>query len=194
MYLKCCILTGYDNNPKNMEIEEHVYNKKNPESLADRAFKLSRIILRSISDIFCSFWKSAMNSFDFSSRANRKEYIFFYLAWFFIETTSILLAYFVIDTVRYFAGFVNMVLSIVNISITIRRVRDFNVSGWSYFFLQLVFFIVGIALIVQTRGLKNINNLSFIGIILLYIPGIIHFALMFIKGTTGSNKYGDPPE
>jgi len=177
-----------------MEMEEHVYNKRNPKSLTDGAFKLPRIILCSISDILCSFWKSAVNSFDFSSRANRKEYIFFYLAWFFIEITGILLAYFVIDAVRYFVGFVNMVLSIANISITIRRVHDFNVSGWSYFFLQLVFFIVSMALIIQTRGLKNIDSLSFIGIILLYIPGIIHFALMFIKGTTGSNKYGDSPE
>jgi uncharacterized membrane protein YhaH (DUF805 family) len=76
------------------------------------------------------------NFFSFSSRANRKEFIIFQINYFCLNIILVLPLYLGFSS---FVTFIRPILFIAALAITIRRLNDFNVSGWAYFFLKLYF-------------------------------------------------------
>ncbi len=135
--------------------------------------------------MFYLFWEAITKKyFQLKGRANRKEYISFMLSTiivtlimnsilFVVKNSSISFALVVIKIV------IELFLFIPSITITVRRIHDFNWSG----FWNIVIFLI--AFMIYSDNLKNL------GIIL----GLIFASmLLFFKGTQGTNKYGEEPK
>lgn len=126
--------------------------------------------------------------FQFKGRASRKEFcllIVCYKLLNFIAAGSFYIlkenAYLSIIINIY--GFLLLFLIIPLIAVFVRRSHDLNFSGWWY-----LFFTTLISLGFSTVG-KNVDKLFYVSIAFL----IIFIFLIFLKGTPGPNKYGEPP-
>lgn len=120
--------------------------------------------------------------FQFSGRANRKEYCFFYL----LELTGGSAVFFIIKNndifslkIVYLSVFILFLFLLPSITVSVRRLHDINFSGW--WFLIIIIFCV--------EGNNFFNNLTG-GFIIANIP---HVILGLIPGTLTTNKYGDLP-
>ena len=138
------------------------------------------------------FWGSCVKGLNFKGRANRKEFIIFYIVWFCLEIILIIPLYFGIP---YFSGFLNLVLFIPSMAIMFRRLHDFNFSGWWYFFFNLSMGIIVIYLLIKDEAFsRNSSNISQSTLVFCYLTTIIQYiALAFIKVTPDCNRYGEPP-
>ena len=85
------------------------------------------------------------------------------------------------------AVFMVILCFIGEVTLTIRRLHDLNLSGWFY-----LLFIIPDTL---TAALYNEANslMKMISIVLTLIPVIFFLLLMFKRGTAGENKYGKDP-
>ena len=100
------------------------------------------------------FWDSLVNAFKFRGRANRREYISFYLVSSIIDIVLDLPIFMDMPHVNTVIILFYMVIFIPNISVTVRRLHDFNISGWVYFF-----YIVSILLIICFSFSASITSL-----------------------------------
>ena len=111
--------------------------------------------------------------FQFSGRASRKEYWILYLFTYFI---MYLLVFFKEYPLVMFTIF--LIFIVPYISLSIRRLHDFNFSGfWELLISIILFFIL------YTKLMFLVHYMSFFYCIVLGI----------IKGTPATNKYGEPP-
>jgi uncharacterized membrane protein YhaH (DUF805 family) len=143
-------------------------------------------VLYVIKDIFNILIKNTfINYFKFSGRTAKKEYLIFVIFYsitdYFLERVLTPLWYFI---------YIIFVL-IPNLSITFRRLHDFNFSG--IVILYVTIFIIIVTIFFESSDIKFIDNqliryfiyTFFISLIL--VPGLI-------PGNSGSNKYGEPPK
>jgi uncharacterized membrane protein YhaH (DUF805 family) len=127
------------------------------------------------------------NYFKFSGRANCKEYIsltiFCYLLFYIL---SFILKIF-ISNVLIGLLLLFVVISIPEASVTIRRLHDFNVSGWWYLLFAIITstWFVFLGTVIYFNNVELISNIS---LVFINVP----FAL--IKSTNGTNRYGEPPK
>lgn len=120
--------------------------------------------------------------FQFSGRANRKEYWVMYLLGFILIRIVYWLTIFKMNIVInnfYLILFLIFVIAPPFITVLVRRLHDINFSSW--WFLTIIFF--------EVWGNDFFNN-SMKGFVITIIPDII---VGFIKGTPTTNKYGEPP-
>jgi uncharacterized membrane protein YhaH (DUF805 family) len=143
-------------------------------------------ILYVIKDIFSILIKNIFfNYFKFSGRTSRKEYLIFLISYLIID-------YFLERTLTYLWYFIYIIfIAIPYSSITFRRLHDFNFSG--IIMLYIIIFIIIVAIFFEKFDIENfdVQLISYfiytVGILLILIPGLI-------PGTSGHNKYGEPPK
>lgn len=128
--------------------------------------------------------------FNFSDRASRREYISLMILIY-------VLSYLLFSLLeRLISDPINLIIAtlvlaflvfIPDISLTVRRLHDFNASGWWYLVLAtlgfLWFFLLGTKIFLD--NIELISNLSLV---------IINAPFALIKGSTGPNRFGGEPE
>ena len=132
--------------------------------------------------------------FQFSGRANRKEYIVFNVFFFFLfEFLTLflskdysnfdirLMGFKEIEFSAYITLFFVLFTTIPSISINVRRLHDLNFNGW---WLWLIFLLNMLMFIFFKQYIFLFG----------YIKYIIDIPLLILKGTSGTNKYGEEPE
>lgn len=130
--------------------------------------------------------------FSFSGRASRKEFIIFQIIYICLNACLILPLYLGFSS---FVTLIGLILFISNLAITIRRLHDFNVSGWIYFLLNCFFCIITIYLMIKDGSIKKETPISTATFIFSYSTVILgYLILLLVKGTPSSNRYGEPPE
>ena len=102
--------------------------------------------------------KSLSNYANFKGRARRKEYWYFYLAWFMLYLGGAFIDY-MIGTDGIVAGLISLALVIPNIAVAVRRLHDVNKSGW-WMLIAFIPVIGGIMLLVWycTDTKPNVNQ------------------------------------
>lgn len=136
-----------------------------------------------IKNIFASFFETFRKAGKINSRANRKELIYFYLIWFFIDLILVIPRYLDLFIIT---GIINIIMLIISITLSIRRLHDFNFSGWWYFLINLIGFLTVLYFI--TKNISSVILLSY------FLVGIQMIILVLKKGTKGSNRFGPEPE
>ena len=148
-----------------------------------------------LKNIFNIFLHSCTKGyFKFSGRASRKEYLIYFFITFLINLIELIVQILAIyckniffyNIIFYVATIINLFFFIPGITITVRRLHDFNMSG--YYILLSLFFMIIIYGYLKIH-LQNENDIM----ILLFISMILYIPLLFFKGTPGTNKYGEPP-
>lgn len=129
-------------------------------------------------------WESLTKKyFQFFGRASRKEYCFFWL----LQLIGGNVVFFIIKNneifglkIVYLSIFILFLFLLPSITVSVRRLHDFNFNGW--WFLIIILFDIWIN--------DFFNN--FIGGFI--ITNIFHFIMGIVKGTSGTNKYGEEPK
>ena len=129
-------------------------------------------------------WESLTTKyFQYSGRSSRKEYCFFWL----LQLIGGNVVFFIIKNneifglkIVYLSIFILFLFLLPSITVSVRRLHDFNFNGW--WFLIIILFDIWIN--------DFFNN--FIGGFI--ITNITHFIIGIIKGTSGTNKYGEEPK
>ena len=153
-----------------------------------------QIIVSYVKQALCIFWGSCVNASNFRTRANRREYITFHAVWFVLNITCLLFLYVNLEFMKNFYIVINVILFLPSYSVAIRRVHDFNMSGWTYFFIHLTTFVITIFIMFYNKSI-NLGEieLSTLEMLMLYLPLLIYITLIFFKGTSCNNNYGEPP-
>ncbi len=139
-----------------------------------------------IKDIFNILIKNIfINYFKFSGRTSRKEYLIFSISYSIID-------YFLEHKLPYLWYFIYITyVFIPTLSIVFRRLHDFNFSG--IVILCATILVIAVTMFFENYDIKFIDDqlityfLYALFISLIVIPGLI-------PGTSGSNKYGEPPK
>ena len=137
--------------------------------------------------------------FQCKGRSSRKEFLVFTI--FTILTTSILevgrylLKDNLLSLLIYIYVFIDIFYIIPSFTILVRRLHDFKISGWTYFFFNCFILIVMIYLAVKDGSFTKINrSMSTTTIVFCYSAVILEYLiLVFTPGTPTTNKYGEPP-
>ena len=137
--------------------------------------------------------------FQCKGRSSRKEFLVFTI--FTILTTSILevgrylLKDNLLSLLIYIYVFIDIFYIIPSFTILVRRLHDFKISGWTYFFFNCLIFIIMIYLAVKDGSFTRINrSMSTTTIVFCYSAVILEYLiLLFTPGSEESNKYGEPP-
>lgn len=146
---------------------------------------------------------------DFSGRARRSEFWFFYLFSTLVSLAFSILAIFdAISGLPLFTGLgalASLAIIIPSISVTIRRLHDTGKSGWHFVFWYVLPWILFIPLVVVSvvgamstgdSTASAIAAVSGIGIasLLPLIGVIVMFVFLVSDSTPGENKYGTSPK
>ena len=95
--------------------------------------------------------------------------------------------------IEYFYRIINLMFLIPTISLTFRRLHDFNISGWSYILFNCFLFIIIFYLMVKDGSIQRATPMSSITTIFCYSTLILQYLiLLFKKGALGPNRYGEP--
>jgi hypothetical protein len=130
--------------------------------------------------------------FQFRGRSNRKEYNIYYSIIFFLNIVCIIFIHVGFTYIEYFCRVINLMLIIPTVSLTFRRLHDFNISGWSYFLLNCLIFIVTFYLMIKDGSFKRDVPMSITTTVFCYSTLILQYLiLMFRKGAPTANKYGE---
>ena len=139
--------------------------------------------------------------FQCKGRSSRKEFLVFTI--FTILTISILEVgcyilkdnLYLLSPLMYIHSFIDILYIIPSFTILVRRLHDFKISGWVYFFFNCFIFIVIIYLAVKDGSFTKINrSMSTTTIVFCYSSVILEYLiLVFTPGTPTTNKYGEPP-
>jgi len=85
-------------------------------------------------------------------------------------------------------------LFIPSVSLTFRRLHDFNIRGRHYVLLNCFFFIIIIYLMIKDGAVQKSVHMSSTTTIFCYSTLVLQsLILIFKKGTPTTNKYGEPP-
>lgn len=139
--------------------------------------------------------------FNFSGRANRKEY--FKLSMLFIiggVLCDFLLSLSLPNVMLPVWDFLVLLLFLLQIAVTTRRFHDFNFSGWWQFLIPSVLVFLFLRAFIMVGRIDYLISLPR-GILLMQFAYMFFFTnlllillLLIPKGTPGPNKYGDPPK
>ncbi len=146
--------------------------------------------------------KCAGDWITFSGRAPRSEYWWFYLAYILLLAgviASVVLSVMVFDVSVVYSGETNgavlallillgpiaIFVFIAQISVTVRRLHDRNLSGWWLGLTYLLSAAAGFA--EETAVATNYINFASIG------GSVALFVVTLLKGTEGPNRYGEDP-
>lgn len=136
---------------------------------------------------------------DFSGRAPRAEYW-----WYFLAT---ILAYIVVMIVENIVGLDGTVgpygllslvlmlgLLIPGLAVTVRRLHDTNRSGWWILIAVIPYFIVGVVAGAAIVGgsMAGLAGAGLLGLVAL-AGAVVLLIFMVLPGTRGDNKYGSDP-
>ena len=133
-------------------------------------------------------------AFSVSGRANRKEFAIIQFVCFFLNIILFIPLYWSFRYNTSFLVFFNLMLFIATTALIIRRLHDFNISGWSYFFFNFFLMVITFYLIIKDGSIKKEVQMSTETLIFSSLATVLQYlALFFIKGTPGPNKYGEPP-
>ena len=138
------------------------------------------------------------NLFDIKGRASRKEYIvrslmtmFLYIISQYVYRVSDLINHFLLDIISIILSVLFVIYVIQVFFLNLRRLHDFNASGWWQLLIPFIPFII---CIVTWRGSIAISqSLILVMPFLLLLPYLLFIPLSIIKGTLSANKYGEPP-
>jgi len=114
--------------------------------------------------------QSLNNYFSFKGRLNRWKYFIYLLPLVITASLPYVTVLLIPTTYLYQDDITTIILLILRISLSVRRLHDLNITGW-LLLIQLLFFITAIDLILI----------------------IFDLYLLFVPGTKGANKYGDDP-
>lgn len=136
----------------------------------------------------------------FSGRAPRAEYWWFYLAYLILYVILTILTR--ISTVFGILGIVYLGLIISMIAVGVRRLHDTNRSGW-WLLAPAVPYLIGLIMIFPammsgTAGGANPFNMATMGaagifMLIGFVLGIAVLVFMIMPGTRGPNRFGDDP-
>jgi uncharacterized membrane protein YhaH (DUF805 family) len=137
---------------------------------------------------------------DFSGRAPRAEYWWFYLGYMILYVVLMLLTR--ISSIFGILGIVYLGLIIPMIAVGVRRLHDTNRSGW-WLLAPAVPYLIGFVMIMPAMmsgaaGAANPFSLATAGtagifMLIGLVLGIVVFIFTVLPGTKGPNKYGDDP-
>jgi uncharacterized membrane protein YhaH (DUF805 family) len=140
------------------------------------------------------FNTSIKKYFQFRGRANRTEYIIFYTICLLLNIVCVMLIYTGFIYIDYLYRFINLMLFIPTVSLTFRRLHDFNIRGRHYVLLNCFFFIIIIYLMIKDGAVQKSVHMSSTTTIFCYSTLVLQsLILIFKKGTPTTNKYGEPP-
>lgn len=133
----------------------------------------------------------------FSGRAPRAEYWWFYLATIMIGfVAEILDGSLSSDDVGWLSLVINLALIIPSIAVTVRRLHDTNKSGWWLLAVVVPATVAG-ALAVGTalEGTESFSPTApfMISIFAAVIAAVVLFVFMVLPGADGPNNYGEDP-
>ncbi|WP_341788559.1 MULTISPECIES: DUF805 domain-containing protein [unclassified Rickettsia] len=133
--------------------------------------------------------------FQFKGRANRREYLSFLIFDFSIVFLLMILIKITLSNIFIIVLTIYGLVSFFpSISVIVRRLHDFNISWWSYFFFYCVSMIIIIYLMIQDGSIRRGVEMSTTTSIFSWLISIFQWlVLLCIKGTSGSNHYGKPP-
>jgi uncharacterized membrane protein YhaH (DUF805 family) len=75
--------------------------------------------------------------------------------------------------------------------LNLRRLHDFNASGWWQLLISFIPFIISI--VTWRASIAIAQSLILVMPFLLLLPYLLFIPLSIIKGTQGANKYVEPP-
>lgn len=133
----------------------------------------------------------------FSGRAPRAEYWWFYLATIIIGfVAEILDGSLMSDEVGWLSLVINLALIVPSIAVTVRRLHDTDKSGWWLLAIVVPATVAGaLAVGAALDGTTDpFSSAPFvISILAAAIAAIVLFVFMVLPGTDGANSYGEDP-
>lgn len=136
--------------------------------------------------------------FQFKGRATRTEYNSFWLFCFFISCLIDIVLFLLNVEVNYQSIIkpstiiFECITVLPFLSVTARRVHDFNWSFGFYNFLLLAVIILSLSLFILSGFCEGLYIIS-IGVYIVCLS-LVCFMPVFRKGNKESNRYGEPPE
>lgn len=139
---------------------------------------------------------------DFTGRARRSEYWYFYLFCFLAGlVASVLDRLFAGGTIasnfRPISTILNLAFLLPSLAVTVRRLHDTNRSGWlllGAFGYLVVALIVYFAMLATLRGASGALTLAVVLGLGALAYGIFLLVCMVQNGTAGQNAYGPDPK
>ena len=124
-----------------------------------------------LNNIFSTIVRTIKKSFSFSGRASRKEFVIFNLFYF--------ITIFIVYSTEEIYAISNDIILIVFLTL--------------FYFCVLIFTIPPLFSLI-VRRLHDLNASAW-WLLITFIPfgALLFFALPFKKGSSGTNKYGEPP-
>ena len=137
---------------------------------------------------------------EFSGRASRSEYWWFFLA--------IVVAYIVVSIVENIVGLNQMmgpygILSLLlllgtlvpSIAVGVRRLHDTNRSGWWILIALVPYGLMALAGVMALAGAGALGLLAMMGLIgiVAMVGAVVLLIFMVLPGTPRDNNYGPPP-
>lgn len=136
----------------------------------------------------------------FSGRAPRAEYWWFYLGYIILYAILTILTR--ISAIFGILGLVYLGLIIPMIAVGVRRLHDTNRTGW-WLLAPMIPYLIGLAMIVPAiisgaaGGVNpfNMASLGAAGIFFMigFVMAIVVFIFTVLPGTKGPNRFGDDP-
>ena len=136
----------------------------------------------------------------FSGRAPRAEYWWFYLGYIILYAILTILTR--ISAIFGILGLVYLGLIIPMIAVGVRRLHDTNRTGW-WVLAPMIPYLIGLAMIVPAiisgaaGGVNpfNMASLGAAGIFFMigFVMAIVVFIFTVLPGTKGPNRFGDDP-
>jgi uncharacterized membrane protein YhaH (DUF805 family) len=136
----------------------------------------------------------------FSGRAPRAEYWWFYLGYIILYAILTILTR--ISAIFGILGIVYLGLIIPMIAVGVRRLHDTNRTGW-WLLAPMIPYLIGLAMIVPAiisgaaGGVNpfNMASLGAAGIFFMigFVMAIVVFIFTVLPGTKGPNRFGDDP-
>lgn len=131
----------------------------------------------------------------FSGRAPRAEYWWFYLATIIIGFIVSIIDRLIGGEIEILSLVVNLALLVPTLAVTVRRLHDTERTGW--WILAPVGPLVVLAITagagIFDDGLENPSTGFWISLFLLIVAAIVLFIFMILPGTDGPNRYGEDP-
>ena len=135
---------------------------------------------------------------DFTGRAPRAEYWWFYLAMIVAYLVAMIFDSLVGISLMGPYGLFTMVLALAlivpGLAATVRRLHDTNRSGWWILIAVVPYFIMGVMMGMATAS-GNTSGLASAGLVGLVAlaGGIAMLVFMVLPGTKGDNRFGPDP-
>jgi uncharacterized membrane protein YhaH (DUF805 family) len=136
---------------------------------------------------------------DFSGRAPRAEYWWFYLGSVILNFLAGLLDG-ALGTSEIISGAVSLALLLPSLAVTVRRLHDTDRSGWWLLAFVAVFGVIGAMAVLGGPSLgqsfgstAGMFTFMMVAVLAMLAVGITMLVFMVQEGTEGENRYGSDP-